>query len=124
VKYAIDSGHATGEVYAFARRYRDARAVAIKGDSRASAPISQPSPIDVGPQRKSVRFGIRIWPVNGPTIKGELHRWLRPDRPTEKSGDRNPPGYCHFPEVQRGILQTDHGGAVGDQGSEGPPRAE
>jgi phage terminase large subunit GpA-like protein len=30
VKYAIDSGYATGEVYAFARKYRDARALVIR----------------------------------------------------------------------------------------------
>jgi phage terminase large subunit GpA-like protein len=88
VKYAIDSGYATGEVYAFARRYRDPRAVVIKGDS----------PIDVGPQGKSVKFGIRIWPVNGSMIKEELYRWLRLDRPTEESGEPYPPGYCHFPQ--------------------------
>ena len=98
VKDAIDSGYATGEVYAFARKFRDARAVVIKGDSRAPAPISQPSPIEVGPQGKSVKFGIRIWPVNGSMIKEELYRRLRLDRPTEESGEPYPPGYCHFPQ--------------------------
>jgi phage terminase large subunit GpA-like protein len=98
VKYAIDSGYATSEVYAFARKYGGARAVVIKGDSRAPAPISQPSPIDVGPQGKSVKFGVRIWPVNGSMIKEELYRWLRLDRPTEESGEQYPPGYCHFPK--------------------------
>jgi phage terminase large subunit GpA-like protein len=98
VASAIDSGYATGEVYAFARKYRDARAVVIKGDSRVPAPISQLSPIDVGPRGASVKFGIRIWPVNGSMIKEELYRWLRLDRPTEESGEPYPPGYCHFPQ--------------------------
>jgi len=66
-------------------------------DSRP-LPISQPSPIDVGPQGKSVKFGIRIWPVNGSMIKEELDRWLRLDRPTEENREPYPPGYCHFPK--------------------------
>jgi hypothetical protein len=64
----------------------------------APAPISQPSPIDLGPQGKSVKFGIRVWPVNGSMIKEELYWWLRLDRPTEESGAPYPPGYCHFPQ--------------------------
>jgi phage terminase large subunit GpA-like protein len=98
VKFAIDSGYATPEVYAWTRKYGGSRAVVIKGDSRAAAPISQPSPIDVGPQGKRVRWGIRVWPVNGSMIKEELYRWLCLDRPTEESGDPYPPGYCHFPK--------------------------
>jgi phage terminase large subunit GpA-like protein len=98
VKFAIDSGYATPEVYAWTRKYGGPRAVVIKGDSRAAAPVSQPSPIDVGPQGKHVRWGIRVWPVNGSMIKEELYRWLRLDRPTEESGEPYPPGYCHFPK--------------------------
>src|SRR5216683_5826541 len=98
VKFAIDSGYATPEVYAWTRKYGGARAVVIKGDSRAAAPISQPSPIDVGPQGKRVRWGVRVWPVNGSMIKEELYRWLRLDRPTEESGEPHPFGYCHFPK--------------------------
>ena len=98
VKFAIDSGYATPEVYAWTRKYGGARAVVIKGDSRAAAPVSQPSPIDVGPQGQRVKLGIRVWPVNGSMIKEELYRWLRLDRPTEESGEPYPPGYCHFPK--------------------------
>ncbi len=72
VKFAIDSGYATPEVYAWTRKYGGARAVVIKGDSRAAAPISQPSPIDVGPQGDRVRLGIKVWPVNSGMIKEEV----------------------------------------------------
>lgn len=89
VKFAIDSGYATPEVYAWTRKY---------GGPRAAAPVSQPSPIDVGPQGQRVKFGIRVWPVNGAMIKEELYRWLRLDRPAEESGESYPPGYCHFPK--------------------------
>ena len=69
-----------------------------KGDARAAAPIAQPSPVDVGPRGQRVRWGIKVWPVNGAMIKEELYRWLHLDRPTEESGDPYPPGYCHFPK--------------------------
>jgi phage terminase large subunit GpA-like protein len=85
-------------IYAWARKYGGARAVFIKGDSRGAAPISAPSPIEVGPQGNRVRWGIRVWPVNGSMIKEELYRWLRLDRPTDESGEPYPPGYCHFPK--------------------------
>ena len=39
VKFAIDSGYATPEVYAWTRKYGGARAVVIKGDSRAASPL-------------------------------------------------------------------------------------
>jgi len=55
VKFAIDSGYATPEVYAWTRRYVGPRAIVIKGDSGA-APISQPSPVDVGPQGIGLRL--------------------------------------------------------------------
>jgi phage terminase large subunit GpA-like protein len=98
VKSAIDSGYATPEVYGWARQHGGSRVVVIKGDSRAAAPVSQPSPIDVGPHGNRVRWGIKVWPVNGAMIKEELYRWLHLDRPTEESGTPYPPGYCHFPK--------------------------
>jgi phage terminase large subunit GpA-like protein len=98
VKFAIDSGYATPEVYAWTRKYGGARAVVIKGDSRAAAPVSQPSPVDVGPRGKHVKFGVKVWPVNSSMLKEELYRWLHLDRPTEESGNPYPPGYCHFPK--------------------------
>ena len=98
VKFAIDSGYATQEVYNWVRKHGGPRAVVIKGDSRAAAPVSQPSPIDVGPRGDRLRHGIKVWPVNTGMIKQELYRWLRLDRPTAESGEALPAGYCHFPK--------------------------
>jgi phage terminase large subunit GpA-like protein len=98
VRFAIDSGYATPEVYAWAREFGGERAVVIKGDSRGAAPVNQPSPVDVGPQGTQRRWGVKIWPVNGAMIKEELYRWLSLDRPTEESEVPHPPGYCHFPK--------------------------
>jgi len=98
VKFAIDSGCATPQVYAWAREFGGERAIVIKGDSRGAAPVNQPSPVDVGPQGTQMRWGVKIWPVNGSMIKEELYRWLGLARPTEESGSPHPPGYCHFPK--------------------------
>jgi len=51
--------------------------VVIKGDARAASPVSPPSPIDVGPRGTRLRWGVKVWPVNGSMIKEELYRWLR-----------------------------------------------
>ncbi len=45
-----------------------------------------------------MRWGVKMWPVNGSMIKEELYRWLGLARPTEESGIPHPPGYCHFPK--------------------------
>jgi phage terminase large subunit GpA-like protein len=97
VRCAIDSGYATPEVYAWARRHGGSRAVVIKGDGRAAAPVGAPSPVDVGPQGARIRWGVKVWPVNGSMIKEDLYRWLRLDRHTEE-GSLYPPGFCHFPK--------------------------
>jgi phage terminase large subunit GpA-like protein len=95
---AIDSGYASQEVYAWTRKYGSSQIVVIKGDSRSPAPVGQPSPIDVGPQGKHIRYGVKVWPVNSAMVKEELFRWLRLDRPTAESGETYPAGYCHFPQ--------------------------
>jgi len=69
----------------------------IKGDARGAAPVNAPSPIDVGPLGKRVRWGVQVWPVNGSIIKEELYRWLRLEQPVEE-GTSYPAGYCHFPK--------------------------
>ena len=97
-KCAIDSGYATPEVYAWAREHGGQQVVVIKGDARAPAPISAPSPIEVGPHGQRIRYGVKVWPVNGGMIKEELYRWLRLNRPTDEDERSYPPGYCHFPK--------------------------
>ena len=82
----------------WARAQGEQRVVVIKGDARAVAPVGAPSPIEVGPQGKRIRYGVRVWPVNGGMIKEELYRWLQLDRPIDDNGSPYPPGYCHFPK--------------------------
>ncbi len=99
VRLAVDSGYAAADVYAWARG-QGRRVVVVKGDSRAPALVGQPSPIEIGPQGRRIKRGVRIWPVNSGLAKEELYRWLNLPRPTEEElarGGSYPPGYCHFP---------------------------
>ncbi len=99
VRTAVDSGYATQEVYAWARKQPATRVMVVKGVERASAPVAQPSSVDVTTRGKRIRRGARVWPVCGPIYKSELYGWLRQERPTEESGDPYPPGYVHLPKV-------------------------
>jgi phage terminase large subunit GpA-like protein len=85
VRFGIDSGYATPEVYAWVRRYCGERAIVMKGDARAAAPVNQPSPVEVGPRGQRIRAGVKLWPVNSGMIKEELYRWLRLDGPTAET---------------------------------------
>jgi phage terminase large subunit GpA-like protein len=99
LQMAVDSGYATTEVYQWARK-QGHRVLVIKGDARAAAILSAPSPIEVGPLGGKLKRGVRVWPVNSGMAKEELYRWLRLDRPTDEDlegGIPFPPGFCHFP---------------------------
>jgi phage terminase large subunit GpA-like protein len=97
-KMAVDSGFNTTAVYDFVRKMHASRAMAVKGDSHTSALIGAPNPIEVGPQGRRVKHGLRLWPVNSSIAKEELYRWLRQPMPNLEAGDAWPAGYCHFPQ--------------------------
>ena len=97
-KMAVDSGFNTTAVYDFVRKMQASRAMAVKGDSHTSALIGAPNPIEVGPQGRRVKTGLRLWPVNSSIAKEELYRWLRHPMPNLEAGEPWPAGYCHFPQ--------------------------
>jgi len=106
----VDSGYATQDVYAWARRHPQAAwgpagaaarqprtAVAVKGQERDVALLLGVSKADAGGRRR----GLRVWSVSASIAKGELYRWLKLERPTDEAlaeGTDYPPGYCHFPQ--------------------------
>ena len=106
----VDSGYATQDVYAWARRHPQAAwgpagalarqprtALAVKGQERDTALILSVSKADLGGKRR----GLRVWNVSSSIAKGELYRWLKLERPTDEAlatGETYPPGYCHFPQ--------------------------
>jgi phage terminase large subunit GpA-like protein len=94
---AIDSGFRSQEVYRWVRGQAGNRVIAIKGgsDSQTSI-IGTPSRVDVLRNGKSLRGGVKIWPVGSSTAKSELYGWLR--RPMPDEGEPLPHGWCHFPQ--------------------------
>lgn len=102
IRFAIDSGHATQEVYAWARKQGAGRVMVVKGVDHGAAIVGQPNAVDINYQGKKISRGIKLWPVNVSALKSELYGWLRLDRPTVEAienGATYPPGYCHYPEM-------------------------
>ncbi len=87
---AIDSGgHATAEVYQYARERQAVGVIAIKGQSqRGKAPIGKASKVDINAQGRTLKRGAQVFPVGGDTIKTTLFGRL-------KHNERGP-GYLHF----------------------------
>jgi phage terminase large subunit GpA-like protein len=99
VRMAVDSGFATQQVYAWARRQGPGRVLVTKGYETGSAPIGQPSAVEVTLDGRKIKRGVKVWPVATGMLKSELYGWLKLERPTAESGKPYPPGYCHFPQL-------------------------
>jgi len=99
VRMAVDSGYATQEVYGWARRQGPGRVLVIKGHESGSAPVGQPSAVEVTIAGKKIKRGVKVWPVATGMLKSELYGWLKLERPTEESNAPFPPGFCHFPRL-------------------------
>ena len=87
---AVDSGgHATAEVYQYARERSGAGVVAIKGQSqRGKPPIGKASKVDINAKGRTLKRGAQVFPVGGDTIKTTLFGRL-------KHNERGA-GYLHF----------------------------
>ena len=87
---AVDSGgHATAEVYQYARERAGAGVVAIKGQSqRGKPPIGKASKVDINAKGRTLKRGAQVFPVGGDTIKTTLFGRL-------KHNERGA-GYLHF----------------------------
>jgi phage terminase large subunit GpA-like protein len=99
-KFAIDSGYATNEVYAWVRRKSPSLVMATKGLDRAASPVGQPTSVDVKKDGKKIARGCKVWPIATGIFKSELYGWLRLEKPTESEAQIFPPGYCHHPQYQ------------------------
>ena len=87
---AIDSGgHATAEVYQYARERQAMGVIAIKGQSqRGKPPIGKATKVDISAQGRTLKRGAQVFPVGGDTVKTTLFGRL-------KHNERGP-GYLHF----------------------------
>jgi phage terminase large subunit GpA-like protein len=95
VRFAIDSGHATQEVYAWARQQGTSRVMAIDGRPSGVALVGAVSQVDVTVRGRKVSRGGKLWPINVSMAKSELYGLLGKDRP--EAGEPFPPGWVHFP---------------------------
>lgn len=76
----IDSGgHHTQEVYAYARRNRHRRVLAVKGASKPGRPIisTKPSKVDINYRGRVERHGSLLWMIGTDTAKDWLHNRLK-----------------------------------------------
>lgn len=91
----IDSGYNTQKVYQFCRKFPHTKVRPIKGDDKARVTMGTPRQLDQQRTGKSIRTGLRSWPVGVTLIKEEISGWLslRPD-----TAGKFPRHYVHFPE--------------------------
>ena len=76
-RFALDTGFATQEAYAFVRACHDPRVMAVKGVVRGAALIGTPTAIDVSQGGKKLRRGIKVYSVAGGIAKLEFYNNLR-----------------------------------------------
>lgn len=106
-RFAIDTGFATQEVYAFVRACRDPRVMAIKGAARGAALIGTPTAVDVSVGGKKLRRGLKLYTVTVGIAKQEIYNNLRKQASVGDDGVTPvyPPGYIHLPHVDAEYLQ-------------------
>lgn len=95
VRMAVDTGHASNEVYAWARQHGSSRVLAVDGRSSGAAIILPPTQVDVTLQGRRIKHGCKLWGVNVSMCKSELYGLLGKERPQD--GEPYPAGWVHFP---------------------------
>ncbi|WP_454258598.1 phage terminase large subunit family protein [Pseudoxanthomonas mexicana] len=106
-RFAIDTGFATQEAYAFVRACRDSRVMAVKGMARGAALIGTPTAVDMTQGGKKLRRGIKVFSVAGGIAKLEFYNNLKksPDVAEDGLTIRYPIGFVHLPKVDAEFIQ-------------------
>ncbi|MBI5923857.1 MAG: phage terminase large subunit family protein [Betaproteobacteria bacterium] len=105
-RFALDTGFATQEAYAFVRAVRDSRVMAVKGIARGAALVGTPTAVDATTGGKRLRRGIKVFSVAGGIAKLEFYNNLRKSIDTDADGVvRYPAGYVHLPKVDAEFIQ-------------------
>lgn len=106
-RFALDTGFATQEAYAFVRACRDSRVMPVKGVPRGAALIGTPTAVDVSQGGKKLRRGIKVFSVAVGIAKLEFYNNLR--KPVDVLEDgvsvRYPTGFVHLPKVDAEFVQ-------------------
>jgi phage terminase large subunit GpA-like protein len=106
-RLALDTGFATQEAYAFVRRVRDSRVMAVKGVAKGAALIGTPTAVDVTLAGRKLRRGVKVFSVAVGIAKRELYDHLRLAPEVAEDGVRPdyPAGYVHLPKIDAEFLQ-------------------
>lgn len=93
VASAIDAGdgNTTHPVRAFARKWAHKHVIATKGQAVQGKPLlGRPTDQDVNHRGKTIKGGIKLWPLGSDTAKATVYARYRIDVPG--------PGYVHLPQ--------------------------
>ena len=106
-RFALDTGFATQEAYAFVRLARDFRLMAVKGSAKGSALVGTPTAVDATTGGKKLRRGIKLFTVAVGIAKLEFYNSLRkvPEVAEDGVTIRYPTGFVHLPKVDAEYLQ-------------------
>jgi len=106
-RFALDTGFATQEAYAFVRLARDPRVMAVKGVAKGAALIGTPTAVDVTQAGKKLRRGIKVFSVAVGIAKLEFYNNLRKAADLLEDGVtmRYPTGFVHLPKVDAEFVQ-------------------
>ncbi|RYU56355.1 phage terminase large subunit family protein, partial [Methylolobus aquaticus] len=106
-RLALDTGFATQEAYAFVRKVKDSRVMAVKGVARGAALIGTPTAVDVTVNGRKLRRGVKVFSVAVGLAKLEFYNNLRKTAEVAADGMTliYPPGYVHLPKVDAEFIQ-------------------
>ena len=106
-RFALDTGFATQESYAFVRASRDSRVMAVKGVARGAALIGTPTAVDMTQGGKKLRRGIKVFSVAGGIAKLEFYNNLRKSADVGEDGLTTvlPAGFVHLPKIDAEFIQ-------------------
>jgi phage terminase large subunit GpA-like protein len=106
-RFALDTGFATQEAYAFVRSRRDARVMAVKGVARGAALIGTPTAVDVSQGGKKLRRGVKVYSVAVGIAKLEFYNNLRKSADVGEDGIQMtyPVGFVHLPKIDAEFIQ-------------------
>lgn len=102
-KLAIDTGHESAAVHAWARRQGYEQVIPIKGMEgfNRATPVTGPTYVDATVGGRRLKRGARLWTIATATFKAETYRFLRLERPDDKeraNGTCDPSGFLHLPD--------------------------
>lgn len=106
-RFALDTGFATQEAYAFVRACRDPRVMAVKGTARGAALVGTPTAVDMTQGGKKLRRGIKVFTVAVGIAKLEFYNNLRKAADVAEDGVTTvyPTGFVHLPRIDAEFIQ-------------------